>query len=197
MREKRKMINISSTIFINKMLRLSTDQNITRVHKIVMICGIVFISIFLIFPLIGYGSLAIKSESEYLSTKCYYDGYEIVEKDCGLYDRKYSGVLLYLYTNSDNKIIYRSLNLLCSDSKTGITDYFGIHYKPGATWECWYDKENSVNGWVGFHQPYEYIDGKVMITIGVIIIVIFVVLIFIYILIQRRNSPRYVQISLN
>ena len=151
-------------------------------QKPIVIFGSLLIICFIAAPLIIYGIASINSNKYYTKTTCHYDGYMILNKSCGIYNLKLTGVLKYNLFNNSN---IRYLNLYCSDKTNEIVNYFTKYYTNTTTWKCWYQKSDP-HGWIGFRKPYD-VNGIGMIFGGSIILVIFACLLVIYV-IKKHNT---------
>ncbi len=154
---------------------------------IVIVLGGIFITVMLVVPLIAYGFVALNSDSVYPKTKCHYDGYHIQDRSCGTRNLKYTGLLYYWFHPGNNSTIHRNTNIYCSNQKVFIINYFNSHYTNQTVWNCWYEKSNLLEGWVGFRAPYN-VNGGGMLASGFIIFAVFVFMICSYLIIRRRNK---------
>ena len=176
---------------------------------ILFVFGTMFMMVVLVVTLITYGFIADNTDAIYSKTTCWYNGYQIIEKECGIHNAPYTGLLkLYFIPNNTNKnntntnntnknntntnntntnnTVYRSLQMTCG-SKEQITLYFDVRYKNGTHWFCWYDKLDSVDGWIGFSPPYN-VNGNGMIAAGFAIFATFIIMTVIYLIISHKRN---------
>jgi hypothetical protein len=164
-----------------------------KYQKILLISVSAFITAGLVIPLIINGIIARQAGYPYPGTKCYYNGYTILNKTCGLSRENFTGILDYkFYLPSET--IYRNVEIYCGHTSQEVINYFKINYDNNTYWACWYQSSNPKTGWVGFIQPYDT-NGIILIIAGIVILLIYFTLISIYLYIQHRNSIKYIDIT--
>lgn len=164
-------------------------QWIEKRQKAFLLGGSIFIMIGLIIPLIIYGIVASNSEVLYKETTCYYIGYTILDKNCGLRQNNYTGFLDFKFIIG-NIVINRDIDIYCSNIKQEIETYFKKNYNNQTSWPCWYEDSDPHSGWIGFSPPYDA-NGSMMVIAGIIIFLIYASTVGIYLIIQRNNTNKY------
>ena len=161
-------------------------QAIKRYKNMLLIGGSVCIFVGLIVPLVIYGIVAARSETDYHQAVCHYRGYDIIDQDCGMGQNNYTGILDFVFYIG-NIPIDRGINIYCGHTKDEVVTYFRSNYDNNTSWQCWYEVSDPHGGWVGFLAPYD-VNGKMMLVAGIAIFLVYVGMIGTYLIIKKFKS---------